>query len=324
MTTAIVPKHIDLTHSEFKLDKLSVCYDEPNDEYVKKTCGLLLDDKYTKSVSGLTITKSPRYAVSCRIKLPYSEPCHSPQIVTFQAGPYLPGVASYRWEGNPDKISIAGWDDLYTLLSSCIDVDPIAFFRMSKITRLDVALDLPGLTLEEVIVRSSRLQKHGVYSNRHGDPEMTYLGTPRSRRIASYDKPVEGSMKTALRVETRLKPGCLGYEVAGLKNPFANVQLIPSSFSQLAGLSIPSQCIADSVRMGGLKRALLPLNTAQRKALKNAYAKAVSVLPSTDALWANWPQTLAGYGLGQHLGATSNWTSEIGSKAINCAVSGHF
>src|SRR5664279_4071819 len=113
MTTAIVPKLIDLTHSKFKLDKLSVCYDEPNDEYVKKTCGLLLDDKYTKSVPGLAITKSPRYAVSCRIKLPYSKACSSPQTVIFQAGPYLPGVASYRLECNPDKISMAGWDDLY-------------------------------------------------------------------------------------------------------------------------------------------------------------------------------------------------------------------
>jgi hypothetical protein len=235
MTTAIVSTHIDLTHSQFKLDKLSVCYDEPNDEYVKKTCGLLLDDKYTKSVPGLTITKSPRYAMSCRIKLPYSEPCHSPQTVIFQAGPYLPGVASYRWEGNPDKISEAGWDDFHVLLSSCIDIDPIAFFRMGKITRLDVALDLPGLNLEDVIVRSSRIQKHSVYSNRYGSPQTTYLGTPRSRRIASYDKPIEGTMKTALRVETRLKPGCLGHEVAALKNPFGNVKLIPSTFSDLAG-----------------------------------------------------------------------------------------
>jgi hypothetical protein len=257
----------------------------------------------------LAITKSPRYAVSCRIKLPYSEPCYSPQTVVFQAGPHLPGVASYRWEGNPDKISTVGWDDLHTLLSSCIDVDPIAFFRSGKITRLDVALDLPGLNLDQVIVRSSRLQKHGVYSNRHGGPEMTYLGTPRSRRIASYDKPIEGTMKTALRVETRLKPGCLGHEVAGLNNPFANVELIPSNFSELVGLSIPSQCIADSVRIGGLKRALLPLSPVQRKALKNAYVKAASVLPSTDVLWANWSQTLIGYGLGQHLGAASNWTT---------------
>ena len=176
MTTAIVPKLIDLTHSQFKLDKLSVCYDEPNDEYVKKTCRLLLDDKYTKSVPGLTITKSPRYAVSCQIKLPYSEPCHSPQIVNFQAGPHLPGVASYRWEGNPDKISEAGWDDLHVLLSSCIDIDPIAFFRMGKITRLDVALDLPGLNLEESLSAVRRIQKHGVYSNRYGSPQTYIFG----------------------------------------------------------------------------------------------------------------------------------------------------
>jgi hypothetical protein len=248
--------------------------------------------------------------VNCRIKIPFSQSCQLPQTVVFQAGPYLPGVASYRWEGNPDKISTAGWDDLHTLLSSCIDTDPIEFFRMGKVTRLDVALDLPGLSLEQVVVRSERLQKHAVYSDRHGDPQTTYSGTPRSRRVASYDKPVEGTMKTELRVETRLKPGCRGYEVAALENPFAKVKLIPATFSDLAGLSIPSQFIADSVRIGGLQRALLPLATVQRKELKKAYKEAASLLPSTDALWDNWTQTLIGYGLGQHLGATSNWTTK--------------
>ncbi len=28
-----------------------------------------------------------------------------------------------------------------------------------------------------------------------------------------------------------------------------------------------------------------------------------SVLPSLDALWASWPETLIGMGLGKHLGA---------------------
>lgn len=309
MITAPVSTLTDITSSHFKLDKLSVCYDETNVENIKKTCGLLLDDKYTKAIPGLTITKSPRYAVSCRIKLPFSQPCTSPQTVIFEAGPYLPGVASYRLDGNPHKISGEGWDDLSALLTGCIDVDPVIFVRMGKITRMDVALDLPGLRLEDVIVRSSRSQKHGVYSNRYGNPETIYIGTPRSRRIVAYDKPIEGSMKTALRIEARLKPGCRGWEVAGLKNPFAKVALIPSNFSHPTGLQIPTQNIADSVRLGGLKRALLPLNSSQRKLLKVAYKQAVSVLPSTDALWSKWPLILVGYGLGQHLGVIPTMTT---------------
>jgi len=36
-------------------------------------------------------------------------------------------------------------------------------------------------------------------------------------------------MKTALRIETRLKPDYHGHEVANLENPFAKVKLIPLS-----------------------------------------------------------------------------------------------
>jgi len=314
---------IDLSTSSFKLDKLSVCYNEPNQDNVKATCGLLLDDKYTKSVPGLKITKSPRYAVSCRIKVPYSEPCDDPQTVIFEAGPYLPGVASYRLELNPDKICKAGWDDLHTLLTSCIDVDPIALFRKGKITRLDVALDLPGLSLEQIIVRTSKLQKHGLYSDRYGNPETSYIGTPRSRRVVAYNKPTMDKTGTLLRVEIRLKPQCLGMQIASLPNPFEKVELIPANFPYSTALLIPSQFFADSIRIGGLKRAIFPLCEKDAKSLKNAYEMATSILPSTDALWANWPQTLVSYGLGQHLGAISNLNQSGSSSAINCNTGVH-
>jgi hypothetical protein len=127
------------------------------------------------------------------------------------------------------------------------------------------------------------------------------MGTPKSRRIVAYQKPVV--IGSQLRLETRLKPRCLGKHIAALANPFAKVQLIPADFSATSDLPIPAQFIADSMRIGGLKRALAPLPADQRKILREAYANAQELVPNLDALWAKWPEALIGYGLGKHLGA---------------------
>jgi len=214
-------------------------------------------------------------------------------------------LSSYRLEFNPSKLTKDGLDDLVVFLNSTIDPDPLEFFRGGRITRCDVAVDLPGCHLEDLIVRTSRMQKHGIYSDRQGLVQTTYLGPPRSvRRVVAYEKPLEGSLPTLLRIERRLKPRCYGYEVATLPNPFANVQLLPVDALDVSGIGIPAQFIADSIRIGGLNRALLALDPAQRKALKKAYKAATSIMPNLDEAWGAWPSTLIGYGLGKELGAT--------------------
>ena len=284
-----------------KLDRLSICYNEPNQEYVQKTCGLLVSD-HIQDTPWLTVTKNARYAVSCRISVPFKGG-PSKHTVCFEAGPRRPGQASYRLDYNPAKICETGFDDLTVFLEGIFDPDVVGFYRAGKVTRCDLALDLFGHQHEDFIVRSSRLQKHGVYSDRHGYVQTTYLGTPKSRRIVAYEKSVPGSLESHLRLECRLKPGFFGFQVAKLENPFSGIGLIPADFPETAGIDIPAQFIADSIRIGGLKRALRALDPAQRKTLKQAFKAAESVLPSLDALWASWPETLIGLGLGKHLGA---------------------
>jgi hypothetical protein len=284
------------------LDRLSAVFHEPNQENVKGTCGLLVSDHILKSTPGLSVTKNHRYLVSCLLSLPFKDG-EPKQTVCFEAGPRKPGQASYRLEYNPAKLSAAAFDDLSVFLNSTIDPDPVGFFRASKVTRCDVAIDLPGHDIEDVIVRTSRLRKHGVYSDGHGHVQTAYVGTPKSRRIVAYAKPVEGSFVTQLRLECRLKPGCLGHQVAQLKNPFSGVGLIPANFSAAADIDIPPTLIADSIRIGGLPRALRALDPARRKSVREAYKAAESLLPNLDAVWASWPETLIGMGLGKHLGA---------------------
>ncbi len=284
------------------LDRISLVYREPNPEHVKGTCGLLLSDHILKDTPGLSVTKNPRYLVSCLLSLPFKE--GGPKTtVCFEAGPRNAGQASYRLDYNPAKLSEAGFDDLTVFLSSVIDPDPVGFFRASKVTRCDVAIDLPGHDIEDVIVRSSRLRKHGVYSDGHGHVQTAYVGAAKSRRIVAYAKPVEGSVANRLRLECRLKPQCLGKQVALLENPFSGVGLIPANFSATADIDIPPTFIADSIRIGGLQRVLRALDPPRRKAVQKGFKAAESILPNLDVVWALWSATLIGLGLGKHLGA---------------------
>jgi hypothetical protein len=286
-----------------------------NADNVKGTYGLLVSDQITKANPGLTITKNPRYMASCRLRLPFEG--SEKETVCFEAGPTRPGQASYRLEFNPSKLSKAGLLDLMVFLESTIDAYPLEFFRGGKVTRCDLALDFPGLHLEDVIVRSARLQKHGLYSDRYGAVETTYLGTPKSSRIVAYARPVQGGSASHLRLERRLKPRCLGHVLANLEDPFARVALIPADFVDGLALGIPGRLLSDSIRIGGVKRVLQVLNPAQRKALKKAYQQAESVLHDLHDQWAAWPDALISCGLGKELGALPVMVPGSGS-AINC------
>src|SRR5438874_927273 len=55
---------------KISLDRLTICFVEPNAEGVKKSAGLLLDDHYVKAIPGMKVTKNQRYHVSCTIPFP--------------------------------------------------------------------------------------------------------------------------------------------------------------------------------------------------------------------------------------------------------------
>ena len=49
-------KHGETAKFNVILDRLSICFNDPDPERVKKTCGLLIDDHMSKFVSGMTVT----------------------------------------------------------------------------------------------------------------------------------------------------------------------------------------------------------------------------------------------------------------------------
>lgn len=291
------------TNIKISIDRLTVCFKEPDPENVKSTCGILLSDKYKKEIPNLKITKSAQYHVNARIPLPYMTTTDLSHPIYFQANPHLPGLPSYRLDMNPSKMSAVGISEMLSLIHSIMDPEPIEFFHKGWATRVDVAIDIPDYSVDDLIVLTKRKQKHGVYSDRHGTPESVYLGTPRSARLVVYTKIDKKTGQIKTRIEFRLKPKCPGNKIASLANPLAKVELYLASVLDNLILGVPGHLIADSIRIRGLRHALSALPAKQKKQVEKALIGSTSLLPDASEIWARWPTALVDVGLGKELGA---------------------
>jgi len=169
--------------------------------------------------------------------------------------------------------------------------------RDSVVTRIDIALDLPGLSVDSILVRSIRSRVHGIYSNQHGTPETQYLGKVKSNQSTVYTK--EGADGRKLRTERKTHPRCRANQLQLLPNPFRVIQMVHTDAVRplLTGM-IPDQFF-DSVRVRGFTHVLATLPPAQRRALKAVLRDpAQSLLPSMDEIWRSWPDLLKSSGFG--------------------------
>lgn len=288
------------TKPKIILDRLTVCFNGPAEIDPSYICGVLLNDK--QQVPGIKITSNARYKVRASIPVPFIKHTKNAHPIFLEVGPHHKSLPACRLDFNPAKLSPEGIDDLIALLDTSMHATATEFFSNGRITRADIAVDLPGLTLDDVIVLASSKKKHGVYSDRFGCPETTYLGTPRSKRIVAYTK--HGADGAAVRLEVRCKPKCSGSELVELKNPYKNVLLLPADVLNELKLGFPGRILADSIRVRGLKHALSPFPPDQRKLITALLKAKQSLLPDADQLWSGWKTALILSGLGKELGLT--------------------
>jgi hypothetical protein len=274
------------------IDKISLTCNETDPNRVDETCRRLIklaDTSFTMNIkSGL------RHRLQCAIRIPGCTPS-----LLFQAGPRHSDISHYRFELNPSLIGPEGLDQISSFIDTVTDTGSKVLFANGKVTRIDIALDLMGLSLDEVIVRSMGQRKHGVYTNGGGRPETVYLGSAKANRTVAYTKNDEDEDTKFLRIERRMKPYCQGHELPLLPNPFSKVQMIStkSLLPHLDGM-IPRQFF-DSVRLRGLGHALADLPPGQRRKIKSVMADPdQSLLPSIATIWKGWPHLLNDTGLG--------------------------
>jgi hypothetical protein len=172
----------------------------------------------------------------------------------------------------------------------------VQFLAQGKITRLDLAIDFPGFTARDVIVAATHTRKTGCYSDQYGNPETIYIGAVKSKnRVVAYTKKFNGEL--GLRLECRVKPKCLGESLALIQNPFDRVRLYPTTALDKKCGAIPSEIVADSMRLRGIKRTLALLPKPITVELETALLSAENMLPKAATIWKDWPAQLAKLGL---------------------------
>jgi hypothetical protein len=248
-------------------------------------------------IPNLRVKSDSLYRINATFSAPFG--ALSRNTVLFQAGGYGQYENYYRLEFNPNNVGYAGFIDIQDFLSRVLcEGDAAAFLLFGRTTRLDIAIDIPGLPLSDAIVRLKRARKHGVYTGPKGLPETVYLGGARSSRAVVYEKEIPFADQPSLRIERRLKPGISVSKLSSLLNPFKNVIVIPTSHLRSLTTDIHPDILFDSMRVRGIMRSLKFLSPQQQRILKAALNDpAHSLMPSADDVWAKWPNTLQSVGL---------------------------
>jgi hypothetical protein len=284
------------TKTTLIIDKISLTYSFPNQSQVGRLSDNLNRVCQDGSFRGITVKAGRRHRYHVSIPI-LSGLTYGPDHALLDLVPRHSKISDLRLEFNPAKVGPAGVGYICDCIEAITGSESPEIFRNGKITRIDFAADIAGLTPEDVIVRSKGQRKHGCYSDQHGRIETTYLGTPQSNRTVAYDKS-SAATGELLRIERRMKPLCRGHELLALPNPFQKVQLIPlDPLRSIVEGHVPvPDYLFDSIRLRGLRHALSRLPPSLRRQL---HAK-INDFDRSSLLsmsWLDWPEVLRSSGL---------------------------
>ncbi len=281
----------DIIDHQFSLsiDKLSVTYKDHNKERVQRTGDRLIYLMDTGQFPKGQIHPGQRHRIQAIIPIDDQN-----QKLVLSIGARQSDIADYRVEYNPSKIGPEGRSFVRYVLNTIFEFDATELLMSGKVTRIDIALDMDGLSVDSVLVRHKGMRKFMVVST-GGCPRTLYHGASKANQVAIYDRP---DHEGRLRTEKRMKPMCAGRALPELKNPFTRIQIVPvrHMIPYLGGANLEQFC--DSVRIRGFRHVLGTLTASQRRGINSVLADpALSQLPSHDLIWSLWRDLLRECGL---------------------------
>ncbi|OWK18713.1 hypothetical protein AJ88_00895 [Mesorhizobium amorphae CCBAU 01583] len=216
-------------------------------------------------------------------------------------------------EFNPARLTAQAWKDLRLFLQTTVDPTPSAFMNNGRVTRIDLAVDLPGMEVGSVIIQTTKKKKVGVYSDQSGEPQTVYLGAPTGKnRVVAYTKINKATGVKSVRVECRVNPKCHGSDLQEIANPFASITLVPTSVLDGIDLGMPPVFLADSIRLRGLARALKLLPHGKRKLVEYALVSGEALCPTP--MTSGWSSPLSW--LRRASNQSQSQRNEIGFKPV--------
>jgi hypothetical protein len=231
--------------------------------------------------------------------------------VTVQAGPKKKSIAhGLRLEFNPDALGSPGIAFLKTQLETLV-LNGLNFndiIANGVVTRLDVAVDVVGIHLADLLLLVKTEGKQHWYFSGDGKPETGYLGmkkTDKSAKLKAYNKRQElkdhskvpvaqayGGLSHT-RVEYTFKtPNKSFLKLTELKNPFDQISLAypkaPKGVKPYSWTFFIDSCVRR-----GQTTALAMIPDGK---LRNSYQKAIdesrAIFWRPDEIWKAWDGAL--------------------------------
>lgn len=250
------------------------------------------------------------YKASAQLAIPVDG-----QTALIQVGPTKKGVAhTLRVEFNPTGLGRPGIAFLKEQLEALV-LNGLSFIDViakGKVSRLDVAVDIVGVNLADLLVTLSSGGKQHWYLSEGGKPETGYFGIKSGDKNAKwkvYNKrqqvkdtsvaPVQQAYGglSHTRIEHGYTPGKPLSKLGNLNNRFADISVAypqpPKGVKPYTWRFFIDSC---SVRGEAEALAILP-NEKTRKRYENALKASHAGFWRPDVMWQSWPWALSASGL---------------------------
>jgi hypothetical protein len=222
-----------------------------------------------------------------------------------QVKPGQGGKASLRIEFMPLALTPQGFTHVFErVLRQHLFLEPEDLLP-GKVTRVDMALDLHGVRLEDYSWRMPGRQVAQPWT-RNGDLETLYLGSPKRGAACLYDKGKQQKQDPTTawtRVELRPKPLVPLGSLPNLPNALAKVQVddVLAACEAVGTPTMYRRMALDTAHLRGLKRLLLRFDNqkgpgkapSHRDKFEKALVETQPAWWQPEAFWSAWPAALA-------------------------------
>lgn len=207
---------------------------------------------------------------------------------------------SIRLEFNPRKLGLEGVEELHSKLTCLMDGGWGYVLQHGKITRLDVAVDLPGIRPGAFSVLPKQGATQRVFEV-NGQLETLILGKKNGHQTIVYNKKKQRLAKkqqwdgpSTTRVERRLCPPQVATftDLSQLPNPFLALMLVEMPGPPEGEKPWIWELFKDAVAVRHLQPALALLPEARRTKYRAHLKQHAHAMWDADAIWKNWPAAL--------------------------------
>ncbi len=211
------------------------------------------------------------------------------------------GVTKLRIDFVPVDLGSEGLLELNAWLSTLVPGGWSFFIKHGKVTRIDIATDVYGLTMADFLIIPSQCLTVKHFES-DGILQTVELGKPKSNQTSIYDRYKKRLAKgqgnkvgPCVRIERKLRmPNLQLSELQKLKNPFGKLCLVSPQLTQppaetSAGKWMGFRCTVAQI---GLENALGTLPTKRRTAYRKHFKTLGTGWWNPEQIWSQWPKAL--------------------------------